>query len=75
MKRLGIVKDVSYRGTLVIRAERAPRMGEEVFTREGMHIGRVEKVFGPVSRPYVSMKPTSRKKKLMAIIGKEVYLK
>lgn len=75
MKRLGIVKDISYRGTLVIRAERAPKLGEEVFTREGMHIGRVEKVYGPISRPYISMKPTSRNKKLMGTIGKEVYVK
>ncbi|MFQ6127417.1 MAG: H/ACA ribonucleoprotein complex subunit GAR1 [Thermoplasmata archaeon] len=74
MKRLGIVADVSYRGTLVIRAETAPRTGEEVFTSEGMHIGRVEKVFGPVSRPYVSVRPTSRKQKLIGIIGKELYL-
>ncbi|MFQ5909603.1 MAG: H/ACA ribonucleoprotein complex subunit GAR1 [Thermoplasmata archaeon] len=73
MRRLGIVMDISYRGTLVIRAEAAPRKGDKVFTSEGLHIGRVEKVFGPVSHPYVSVKPTSRKQKLMRMIGKELY--
>lgn len=74
MKRLGIVMDASYRGTLVIRADVAPRTGEEVFTSEGMPVGRVEKVFGPVSRPYVSVRPASRKQKLMGLMGRELYL-
>lgn len=74
MKRLGIVLDVSYRGTLVTRAEATPSLGEKVFTDDGQQIGRVERVFGLVSRPYVTVKPTSRKQKLMGVIGKELYL-
>lgn len=73
MKRLGIVADISYRGTLVIRAEIPPTEGEKVFTGEGEQIGRVDRVFGPVSRPYVSVKPTGREK-LMGLIGRETYL-
>ena len=74
MKRLGIVLDVSYRGKLVTRAEATPSLGEKVFTSDGQPIGRVERVFGLVSRPYVTVKPTSRKQKLMGVIGKELYL-
>jgi rRNA processing protein Gar1 len=74
MKRLGIVLDVSYRGKLVTRAEATPSLGEKVFTSDGQQIGQVERVFGLVSRPYVTVKPTSRKQKLMGVIGKELYL-
>ncbi len=66
--------DVSYRGKLVTRAEATPNLGEKVFTSDGQQIGRVERVFGLVSRPYVTVKPTSRKQKLMGVIGKELYL-
>lgn len=74
MKRLGVVTDVSYRGALVIHAEATPKLGEKVYAGDGKQIGRVERVFGPVSRPYVTVKPTSRKQKLMGVIGKELYL-
>ncbi|MCJ2555579.1 MAG: Gar1/Naf1 family protein [Candidatus Thermoplasmatota archaeon] len=74
MKRLGIVVDVSYRGTLVTRAEAAPSLGDKVFTGDGQQIGRVERVFGPVSRPYVTVKPTSGKRRLLGVIGKELHL-
>ncbi len=75
MKRLGIVMDISYRGTLVTRAEATPSLGDKVFTGDGQQIGRVERVFGPVSRPYVTVKPTSGKRRLMGVIGKELHLK
>jgi rRNA processing protein Gar1 len=74
MKRLGIVIDVSYRGTLVIRAKTTPRLGAKVFMGDGKQIGKVEKVVGLVSRPYVTVKPTSREQQLMGVIGKELYL-
>jgi rRNA processing protein Gar1 len=74
MKRLGIAIDVSYRGTLVIHAKTTPRPGEKVYTGDGKQIGKVEKVIGRVSRPYVTVKPTSRKQQLMGVIGKELYL-
>lgn len=74
MKLLGIVIDVSYRGTLVVRAGTTPRPGEEVFTGDGKQIGLVDKVLGLVSSPYVTVRPTSRKQQLIGMIGKELYL-
>lgn len=74
MKRLGIVTDISYRGTLVVRAELVPENGTEVFTGEGLRAGRVERVFGPVLHPYVSVKPASGRQKLMGLVGKKLYI-
>ena len=59
LKRLGIVLHRSKNtGNLILRAEFAPRVGERVLDSRLKLVGKVFDVFGPVSRPYVSVRPT-----------------
>ncbi len=59
LKRLGVVLHVSKNtGNLILRAEFAPRVGERVLDSRLRVVGTVFDVFGPVSRPYVSVRPS-----------------
>jgi len=59
LKRLGVVLHKSKNtGNLILRAEFAPRVGEKVLDSKLRVVGNVFDVFGPVSRPYVSVRPT-----------------
>jgi len=59
LKRLGIVLHRSKNtGNLILRAEFAPEVGEKVLDSKLKTVGNVFDIFGPVSRPYVSVRPT-----------------
>ncbi len=60
MKRLGVISHISKSGLLTVRASTPPRIGARVFLRGKEPVGTVIDVFGPVSSPYVSVKPTKR---------------
>ncbi|MFQ6012929.1 MAG: H/ACA ribonucleoprotein complex subunit GAR1 [Thermoplasmata archaeon] len=72
MKRLGTIKDFSYRGDLLVRATFAPAPDVGVFDRRKRSLGRVVRVFGPVRAPYVAVKPTKEPK--LSFLGSEVYV-
>ena len=59
LRRLGVVLHMSKNtGNLILRAEFAPRVGEKVLDSKLRVVGTVFDVFGPVSRPYVSVRPS-----------------
>ncbi|MFQ5918814.1 MAG: H/ACA ribonucleoprotein complex subunit GAR1, partial [Thermoplasmata archaeon] len=72
MKKLGTIKDFSYRGDLVVRATFAPPPGARVRDRRKQTLGRVVRVFGPVRAPYVTVKPTKQPK--LRLLGSGVYV-
>ena len=56
MKRLGIVQH-RFGGLLIARSgQQIPAIGSTVVTNTMKRIGTVKEVFGPVSRPYISVK-------------------
>ncbi|MGQ9679419.1 MAG: Gar1/Naf1 family protein [Candidatus Bathyarchaeia archaeon] len=58
-KRLGTVIHLSKgSGNLIANAETDVKLGEEVFNTERKKIGIVSEIFGLVTRPYVSIKPS-----------------
>ena len=60
MRRLGRVLHLSSAtGNLIVKAQMAPRIGEKVYDGELRLIGSVFDVFGPVTSPYVAVKPSA----------------
>jgi RNA-binding protein len=72
MKRLGVVENLSYDGTVLIRSDFAPPLGVPVVDRKGGAVGTVEKVFGPVKQPFTALRPAG--KPAMGLLGAEVFL-
>lgn len=72
MKKLGIVKDLSYRGDVLVRASYAPAQDTEVVDARGRFLGRVKRVFGPVKAPFVAVRPRSEPK--LSLLGSGVYV-
>jgi RNA-binding protein len=58
MKKLGVVLHRTNEGNLIARASRnsIDTVNRIVLTRGGVRIGRIYDVFGPVKRPYVSIR-------------------
>ncbi len=74
MEQLGIVRELSHTGLLVVRGRYAPAIGSKVLDRSKRPIGVVKRIFGPVERPYLSVRPkTKDTRKLMRLIGATVY--
>ncbi len=63
MKKLGTVKNVIHDGSILLQASETAqkaetfRPGTPVFDSRGGEIGKVTRTFGPVSDPYISVKP------------------
>lgn len=49
---------VSSSRNLILKAEKLPRIGEQVVDENLKPVGTIFDVFGPVSSPYVAIKPT-----------------
>ncbi|MFQ6085673.1 MAG: Gar1/Naf1 family protein [Candidatus Bathyarchaeia archaeon] len=57
MKELGKIIHVSRSGLLILRSNQAPKIGQKLHDGSSKIIGVVVDVFGPVSSPYISIKP------------------
>jgi len=57
LQRIGPVLHVSSSRNIILKAENVPRIGDEVVDENLKSIGKVFGVFGPVSLPYVAVKP------------------
>jgi len=72
MKKLGVVDNLSYDGSILVRAEFAPSRGAQVLDAKKNPVGRIFKVFGPVRKPFAAVRPS--RKVSLSLIGSEVYL-
>jgi len=74
MRPLGKVVNFSASGSIVIRSDRAPRIGITVVDRRSNPIGRIVRITGPVKAPYLIVKPHhDAESPLFRMLGKEVY--
>jgi len=58
LQRLGHVLHVSSSKNLILKAEKLPRINDKVVDENLKPVGTVFDVFGPVSSPYVAVKPS-----------------
>jgi len=57
LQRIGHVLHLSSSGNVILKAENVPRIGDEVADENLKSVGKIFDVFGPVSSPYVAVKP------------------
>ncbi|MGD2142364.1 MAG: Gar1/Naf1 family protein [Candidatus Bathyarchaeota archaeon] len=74
MRRLGSVLHISSSSrNLILKAEPGAKIGEAVLDSRGKKIGTVFDIFGPVVKPYASVKPKIKDPK--RLIGEDLYFK
>ena len=76
MRRVGAVLHVSSHGYIILKAEFFPTIDSPVLTRRMKRIGTVHDIFGPVTSPYVSVKPfkSLTLANLRELRGEKVYI-
>ncbi|MGA1873083.1 MAG: H/ACA ribonucleoprotein complex subunit GAR1 [Thermoplasmatota archaeon] len=75
MKVLGSVVNFSPKGSIVIRADITPRIGQTVCDKMGAPVGRIVRITGPVDRPYVMVSGAANEETaLFRLRGRKVFL-
>jgi RNA-binding protein len=58
LQRIGLVLHVSSSKNMIIKAANLPRIGDEAVDENLKKIGTVFDIFGPVSSPYIAVRPS-----------------
>jgi len=58
LQRIGCVVHISSNGNMILKADNVPRIGDQAMDEDLKAVGRVFDVFGPVSNPYVAVRPS-----------------
>jgi len=61
LQRIGCVLHVSSSKNMILKAESVPHTGESVVDENLKQVGTVFELFGPVSSPYVAVRPSVEK--------------
>jgi RNA-binding protein len=72
LQRLGRVLHISPSGNIIAKIETTPRIGEAVLDENLKTVGKIFDMFGPVSSPYVAIRPTTTK--LQELTNKTLYI-
>lgn len=74
MYLLGQIKGLGYNGKLIIRGKFAPKLKVDVMDNKKRFIGKVSRVFGPISSPYISVNPPKNQRPTIDLIGSSAYV-
>jgi RNA-binding protein len=72
LQRLGRALSINPNRSVIIKVEIVPKIGEKVVDENLKPVGKVFDVFGPVSSPYVAVRPTIQKPE--KLINRMLYL-
>jgi RNA-binding protein len=72
LQRLGLILHLSPSRNIIVKVENIPRIGETVVDENLKPIGKIFDILGPVSSPYVAVRPTVRDPEKLA--NKMVYV-
>jgi RNA-binding protein len=72
LQRLGRVLHVTPSRNVVVKVEAPPKIGEKVVDEKLKQVGTVSDVFGPVSKPYVAVKPNIKNPTLL--VNQNLYV-
>jgi len=72
LQRLGRVLHISPSRNIIIKIENLPRIGETVVDENLKTVGKIFDLFGPVTSPYVAIRPTTLK--LEELANKTLYI-
>jgi len=76
LRKLGVILHISSHGYIILRASLFPKIDSSVLTKRMKKIGKVHDVFGPVTSPFVSVKPSKKigPADLKKLQGEKVYI-
>ena len=72
LQRLGPVINVTPSQNLIVRAEKAPKIGSTVVDQSLKTVGRVFDVIGPVPSPYTVVRPIVKEPE--RLVNQQLYL-
>jgi len=72
LQKLGRVRALTPSKNIIVKTEKAPRIGVEVIDENLKVVGKVFDIIGPVSAPYAVVKPTVGEP--VKLLNKPVYL-
>ncbi len=72
LQKLGRVRALTPSKNMIVKTEKAPKIGSEVIDENLNVVGKVFDIIGPVSTPYAVVKPTVREP--AKLVNKPVYL-
>jgi len=72
LQRLGQVFHISPSRNIIIKIEGLPKIGETVVDENLKPVGKIFDIFGPVSSPYATIKPTTHE--LEKLTNKTLYV-
>ena len=72
LQKLGRVRALTPSKNMIVKTEKAPKLGSEVVDENLTVIGKVFDIIGPVSSPYAVVKSTLREP--AKLVNKPVYL-
>jgi RNA-binding protein len=72
LQRLGLILHVTPSKNIIIKVNKPPRIGDTVVDESLKPVGRVFDLIGPVSSPYVSIRPTVRDPE--KLVNKPLYV-
>ncbi|MBS7633677.1 hypothetical protein KEJ15_08725 [Candidatus Bathyarchaeota archaeon] len=71
MQVLGLVTNVTPSHNIILKVKKLPKISETVVDENLKPVGKVFDIIGPVSAPYVSVKPTIKEPE--KLINKTLY--
>jgi RNA-binding protein len=72
LQRLGRVVNLTPSRSIIIKTEKAPKIGSEVVDENLNVVGKIFDIIGPASSPYAVIKPTV--KDPLVLVNKPLYL-
>jgi len=72
LQKLGKVRALTPSKNLIVKSEKAPKVGSEVVDENLKVVGKVFDIIGPVSSPYAVIKPSVREP--AKLVNRPVYL-
>lgn len=75
MKPAGRIINFSKSGNIILRSEKAPGIGQLIVDKRSTTVGKVIRITGPVSKPYVILRPSKDDPGFFnSLLGKELYI-
>jgi RNA-binding protein len=72
LQKMGRVRALTPSKNMIVKTEKAPKIGVEVVDENLKVVGKVFDIIGPVSAPYAVVKPTVNEP--VKLLNKPVYL-
>jgi RNA-binding protein len=72
LQRLGRIINVTPSQNIIVKTEKPPKIGSSVVDQNLKVVGRIFDIIGPVSAPYVVVKPTV--KEAEKLVNQPLYL-